>query len=506
MSNKKNPMPKVKKVSKAQEEKCIAKYKKIVEEAMVDLCLDYEIIGYMALNIGGIKVVGDIHPAVGFTDYKAIYINAVYANAWNLGKEHIKFLIAHEVFHILTLTRGRQGNRNHKVWNAAADYAINQILVDDEEIINHKSKSVGIFIEGGCLDDKYRGMSAEDIYDILVKEIRESFKKWKKQHPMQGKLDINEDTKVIDISEIADILDELLDDVQGIGKSNIEGNGEPNSNSNNGDNLNNEEGDEEGGSSKEEQESQDGGYGPGKGKFKLDEHLDLDSPEIQEDLREATMRVQSILESAKMEGKLSSGMKRLINSLPKVKENWRYNLEKYIKSFKKAESTWKRPNKRFAAAGFYLPTRYDTPDLNVAIGIDTSGSIDDKMLEKFFGHILKIVKSFKTFEIQVFCWSTIAHKGTYRKLTEKNYQNFNPMEEGYLESFGGTVAQSGFDYVKTLKDKPDCYILFTDGYFEDEIKNFDQSIPVVFAIRKEDNENFQIPKGLRRAKRIKVED
>ena len=503
MSNKKNPMPEVKKVSKAQEEKYIAKYKKIVEEAMVDLCLDYEIIGYMALNIGGVKVVGDIHPAVGFTDYKAIYINAVYANAWNLGKEHIKFLIAHEVFHILTLTRGRQGNRNHKVWNAAADYAINQILVDDEEIINHKSKSVGIFIEGGCLDDKYRGMSAEDIYDILVKEIRESFKKWKKKNQL---LQNDNDNKLLDLSDIADILDDLLDDVRGIGDSGsgiAENPNESEDINGKGNQPSDNDGDPQTGG---DEESQDGKYGPGKGKFKLDEHLDLDSPEIQEDLREATMRVQSILESAKMEGKLSSGMKRLINSLPKVKENWRYNLEKYIKSFKKAESTWKRPNKRFAAAGFYLPTRYDTPDLNVAIGIDTSGSIDDKMLEKFFGHILKIVKSFKTFEIQVFCWSTVAHKGTYRKLTEKNYQNFNPMEEGYLESFGGTVAQSGFDYVKTLKDKPDCYILFTDGYFEDEIKNFDQSIPVVFAIRKEDNENFQIPKGLHRAKRIKVED
>lgn len=414
----------------AQEAKAIAKYQKIVEEAMVDLCLDFEIIGYMALNIGGVKVVGNEHPAVGWTDYKSICVNAPYANLYNLNKEHIKFLIAHEVFHILILTKSRRNERDPQLWNQASDFAINQLLIEDEEVIS--GKVVGQFIEFGCYDKAYKNMSAEQIYDILKKD----------QEINKGKSQEN-----------------------------------------------------------------DSESGNGNGKFKLDIHLDDSDPQVQEDLREATLRVQQILDSAAAQGKLSNGMKRLINSLPKVKENWRHNLEKYIKSFKKAESTWKRPNKRYSAAGFYFPTRYDTPELNVAIGIDTSGSINKDMLEKFYGHLFKIMKSFKTFQVQVFCWSTIAHKNTYRKLNEKNYQNFNPLEENYLESNGGTIAQSAFDYVKTLKDKPDVFIVFTDGYFEDEIKGFNKTnINTVFAIRKEDNENFKIPTGIKRGIRIKVED
>ena len=451
----------------AQTAKAIAKYQKIVEEAMVDLCLDFEIIGYMALNIGGVKVVGNEHPAVGWTDCKSICVNAPYADSYNLNKEHIKFLIAHEVFHILILTRSRRDGKDPVLWNQASDFAINQMLIEDEEVIN--GKTVGQFIEFGCYDKKYRNMSAEEIYDQLVKE--------------------------------QDQMKQMMNDMM---------NGEGNNSS---DSDQNQQGEGNQNSNQEqanggEEESQDGGESQGQGgKFKLDEHLDLDDPKIQEDLREATLRVQQILDQAAAQGKLSSGMKRLINQLPKVKENWRHNLEKYIKSFKKAESTWKRPNKRYSAAGFYLPTRYDTPELNVAVGIDTSGSINEDMLAKFYGHLMKIMKSFKTFQVQIFCWSTVAHEGTYRKLNEKNYQNFNPLDEDYLESFGGTIAQSAFDYVKSLKDKPDVFIMFTDGYFEDEIKGFDKTnINTVFAIRKEDNENFQIPTGIKRGIRIKIED
>lgn len=433
----------------AQEAKAIAKYQKIVEEAMVDLCLDFEIIGYMALNIGGVKVVGNEHPAVGWTDYKSICVNAPYADSYNLNKEHIKFLIAHEVFHILILTRSRRDGRDPQLWNQASDFAINQLLIEDEEVIN--GKVVGQFIEFGCYDKKYRYMSAEEIYKILEQEQNQM----KQTMGQGGKGDSDQESQ----------------SDQG------EGEGE---------------------------ESQGNGQGGG---FKLDEHLDTEDPKVQEDLREATLRVQQILDQAAAQGKLSSGMKRLINSLPKVKENWRHNLERYIKSFKKAESTWKRPNKRYSAAGFYLPTRYDTPELNVAVGIDTSGSIDEDMLEKFYGHLIKIMKSFKTFKVQVFCWSTVAHKDTYRELNEKNYQTFNPLEEGYLESFGGTIAQSAFDYVKTLKDKPDVFIMFTDGYFESEIKGFDKTnINTIFAIRKEDNEDFKIPTGIKRGIRVKIED
>lgn len=458
----------MKQYNATQTAKAIAKYNKIVEDAMVDLCLDFEIIGYMALNIGGVKVVDNIHNAVGWTDYKSIYVNAVYADKHNLTKEHIKFLIAHEVFHILILTRSRREDRDPTLWNTASDFAINELLINDEAVVT--GKTVGQFIDFGCYDPAYRNMSAEQIYNLLKKEQD-------KLNKMLNNMFDNSGDSQQDNSEDGDQENQSTP---------------PSNNSENSDSGNKEDNSED--DSEDEEESQG---------FNLDIHLDLDDPEIQEDLREAVLRVNQILESSAAQGKLSNGMKRLIDSLPKVKENWRYNLEKYIKSFKKAESTWKRPNKRYSAAGFYLPTRFDTPELKLAIGIDTSGSIGKEELSKFFAHVLKITKSFKTFEIQVFCWSTMAHENTLRIINEKNYKSFNPLEPGYIESFGGTIAQSCFDFTKTLKNQPDCLIVFSDGYFESEIKDFN-SCPTIFAITC--NDSFQVPSGIKRAKIIKVED
>ena len=156
----------MKQYNATQTAKIIAKYNKIVEDAMVDLCLDFEIIGYMALNIGGVKVVDNIHNAVGWTDYKSIYVNAVYADKHNLTKEHIKFLIAHEVFHILILTRSRREDRDPTLWNTASDFAINELLINDEAVVT--GKTVGQFIDFGCYDPAYRNMSAEQIYNLLT--------------------------------------------------------------------------------------------------------------------------------------------------------------------------------------------------------------------------------------------------------------------------------------------------------------------------------------------------
>lgn len=458
----------MKQYNATQTAKALAKYNKIVEDAMVDLCLDFEIIGYMALNIGGVKVVDDIYDAVGWTDYKSIYVNAIYADRRNLNKEHIKFLIAHEVFHILILTRSRREERDPYLWNKASDYAINELLINDEAVIT--GKTVGQFIDFGCHDPAYRNMSAEQIYNLLKKE--------------QDKLN----------NTVNNMFNNSGDNQQDDSENNEDKENQSTPPSNNSED-NNPEKDEDDSEDNEDNEESQG--------FNLDIHLDEDDPEIQEDLREAVLRVNQILESSAAQGKLSNGMKRLIDSLPKVKENWRYNLEKYIKSFKKAESTWKRPNKRYSAAGFYLPTRFDTPELKLAVGIDTSGSIGKEELSKFFAHVLKITKSFKTFEIQVFCWSTMAHENTLRIINEKNYKSFNPLDPEYIESFGGTIAQSCFDFTKTLKTQPDCLIVFSDGCFESEIKDFN-ICPTIFAITS--NDSFKVPDGIKRAKIIKVED
>lgn len=459
------------KLTQAKLEKLLAKFDDIASSALSDLIMDYPIIGYTALQVGGVEVVDDIYPAIGWTDFKAIYINAPYCNRMKLGKEHIKFLIAHEVMHILTMTARRQGTRDPRIFNVASDFAINQALIEDEKIydINGKvtsegQKCIGQFIESGCYDKKYRYMSAEDIYDQLMKEV--------KKIQIQG---------------------------GGNGKSN-------NSNDTNGNGEGEAQSDSGYGGEFEDAEQRDR-----EGKLTLDVHLDTNDPKIQQDLEEATMRAQKILEDARQRGTLSTGMTRLLGEIPKVKQDWKKDLNRYIRSFKKSNSSWKKPNKRFfcggdpVKGGHYFPSRYETPCLNLAVGIDTSGSISDHDVANFFGHIYKILSSYKHFRMQIFCWSTRVHKKTYRDLNEKNYMEFKPSKD-WLESDGGTIAQTGFDFISEMdkKNKPDIYICFTDGYIESDIKF--EKCPVIFAINKGVNENFKAPESCKKAKVMMIED
>lgn len=70
-------------------------------------------------------------------------------------------LLVHETLHPGLGHFWRKGNREHVRWNASADFVINLIVTD-----------LGLRIPaGGLLDEQYRGMSEEEIYNRLPPEF-----------------------------------------------------------------------------------------------------------------------------------------------------------------------------------------------------------------------------------------------------------------------------------------------------------------------------------------------
>ncbi len=95
-------------------------------------------------------------PTAG-TDGKTIYVSPGFLDGLNVAKT--EFLLAHEAAHIIFLHAVRVGRRQKEKWNAAADYVVNHLLVEDGMT----------FIEGGLLDARYTA-SAEQVYDMLPDE------------------------------------------------------------------------------------------------------------------------------------------------------------------------------------------------------------------------------------------------------------------------------------------------------------------------------------------------
>lgn len=106
------------------------------------------------------------------TDGTRIYYNPKAVNAWTF--EENKFVVAHEVMHIVLEHPWRRGTRDAKRWNQACDYAVNYTLVNakvrDKKTGAMRSCTPGIMPTDGLYNEALfnaGGGTAEGIYDLL---------------------------------------------------------------------------------------------------------------------------------------------------------------------------------------------------------------------------------------------------------------------------------------------------------------------------------------------------
>jgi predicted metal-dependent peptidase len=99
-------------------------------------------------------------PTLG-VDGVTIFINAEFF--LSLSNRLRVSALAHEAWHVAFNHITRRGNRDPKLWNFAGDYVINLML-----------KDAGFEIgKDWLLDEKYRGMTTDEVYEVLKKEQEE---------------------------------------------------------------------------------------------------------------------------------------------------------------------------------------------------------------------------------------------------------------------------------------------------------------------------------------------
>jgi len=104
------------------------------------------------------------------TDGRYFYYNRDFIG--KLNKQETIFLVAHEVEHCVYDHMGRRGSRKPKLWNAAADYVINWELHEHNIGKLPDPKTSGV---QACFDSKYKGMFAEEVYELLLKDPNANF-------------------------------------------------------------------------------------------------------------------------------------------------------------------------------------------------------------------------------------------------------------------------------------------------------------------------------------------
>lgn len=183
-----------------------------------------------------------------------------------------------------------------------------------------------------------------------------------------------------------------------------------------------------------------GADGTGKGK---------DAPDWKQLLNEAYTY-------AKMQGNAPAGLDRYIDSLNSPKINWKEYLQKFIIREIPFDFSYSRPSKKSVSTGVFLPSVM-RENLEIAIGVDTSGSMSPADLKECVGEVLGIIRAYDCVTLTVLACDSEVHNVQDVK-DESDLLNFK------FGGGGGTSFKPVFKWLEENKSHTKLLIFFTDGY------------------------------------------
>ena len=163
---------------------------------------------------------------------------------------------------------------------------------------------------------------------------------------------------------------------------------------------------------------------------------------------------------------------------------WYVILQNFMQNFTKDDYSWSRPNKKYMP-NFYLPSAYSEAIANIAIAVDSSGSVTDAEFSYFIAEIGSIQETVRPEEILVIDFDTEVQ--SVQKLTLDSSELNSLMFTGR----GGTNILPLFTWAK--ENEPVVLLIFTDGYFRVPPKEDFPDCPIIWLIN--DNDHFTAPKG-----------
>ena len=403
------------------------------------------------------------------TNGKNIYVNALFYQG--LTEDERLFVLAHEAFHCIMMHFLRVQNRDKYIWNIATDLEIHFLLT--------KEKMIAPFVLPHEKD--WDGLSAEQIYEILIKEVQNL----KSFSLKSGKeLSNNKEKGTSNIGSDSDNESE-----------NGSGNGSTSNSSDDEDES--ENGSEDGKSPSFSRKLKESKNIKSSGKCKgLDEGFDrtiydgknpndnekFDADEVE---NEIVSKLKSTIDTVeRSRGYVPGAARGIVEKFSKREINWRQMLSQFVTNCYTGNRKWLPPNKRHVYRGLYLPSMRDEI-LKAVVAIDTSGScVGD--LGKFFSELTGLLNSFGKYEITVIqCDADI-------QSVEKFDENCNVPNDKEWKSygFGGTDFCPVFEYVdKNINDlNPSCLIYITDGYGSAPTKP--PQYPVLWLLTSDGCENF----------------
>ena len=195
------------------------------------------------------------------------------------------------------------------------------------------------------------------------------------------------------------------------------------------------------------------GEGQGKGRPRITAE---ERQAIKDEIKEAMLAAAATVDGA---GNLPAGVKRLIQELTEPKMDWRELLRMQLESTIKSDFTWMRASRKGWHMDAVMPGMKLDPMIDIAVGLDASGSISEKMLKDFLGEIQGIMESFPAYRIHVVTFDTEAYNPV-----QYDSENLDDICDYEIKGGGGTDFDCVYNYLKEHEIEPKRLVMFTDGY------------------------------------------
>jgi predicted metal-dependent peptidase len=391
-----------------------------IQKSRTRLLLDHPFFGTLLFRLGA-------HPCTSIetmaTDGVSLFYNPGFVETLNAAE--LAGVLAHEVMHPALEHTTRRGDRDPKRWNMACDYAINPMLVD-----------AGLTLpKDVLLDERFRGMSAERIYNLIEEQ--------ENQNPSNG--------------------NPQNQDQPGAG-------GPPAHEGHRSDDSNTD--------GEPTAPSTPGGIGQ---VLDAPEAEDGEGKTVAEQSREWQIAVEQAENVTKLAGKMPVGAVRTLESAQAARVDWRELLRRAWSDTIPSDYSWIHPNRRHVWAGLYLPGVICEGVGEIAVAVDCSGSVSARQLGLFEAEIRSILAGQRPRQVHVLYFDADVNK-------VESYQAGEPIALTPAGG-GGTDFRPCFDWLRERSILPQTLVFLTDlcGTFPSEAPPY----PVIWA----STENRRAPFG-----------
>lgn len=186
---------------------------------------------------------------------------------------------------------------------------------------------------------------------------------------------------------------------------------------------------------------------------------------------EAEVLVVQAHQAAKQRGTLSAGLERLVVQALKPSVDWRHALRDFLNRKVRNDYSWTRCNRRYISQGLHLPGMDGEELGEIVVAVDTSGSINDRILAQFAGELQSILDCFSVKLTVLYHDSEICHVQCWQS-------SDGPLVLEW-KGGGGTSHVPVFDWIDKQETPPTALICLTD--MESRFPSAAPAYPVLWA-------------------------